>query len=171
MEWPLKPEETENLKANVKKRLTIETRKLSILEKKLEECNEKNMPLPPSVCNTKERDEAKRQIIECNVALVKLAAAEQIASLKPGDQLTCFSSGYRKSDRETGFELLDFSFAMRKAKEDTWYSQSNMTVAELEIDELRKDGKILAHSIHGKSQYLGIPLSEDTPLIFYKIMK
>jgi len=168
IKWPLKPKETETLKANVKKRLAIETRKLQILEKKLEECKAK---LPSSVCNTKERDEAQRQISECKIALVKLGAAEQIASLKPGDQLTCYTSGYRRSDRETGFELLDFEFAMRKAKKDTWYTRNNLTIAELEVDEIRKDNRILAHSIYGKTKYLGIPLSEETPLIFYKIMK
>jgi len=169
MKWPLKPDVIEELKANVNKKLVVATRKLEILEKKLEECKKKNMLLPPEVCDTTLLNENRNQVKECNIALMKIANAETIQSWKQGDRITCISGNRRVSG---SFEPLDFRLAHERLESDyRWYNWHEGYVADLEVVEVQKDQKILAKSRHGKTLFLGVPLSEDQPIVFFPIKK
>jgi hypothetical protein len=103
---------------------------------------------------------------------------QQIQSYKQGDTVTCYASLCHNIDRATDFRSLDYALALARAKNDGWYSR-DIAVAELEIDEIRKDGRILAKSIHNpKKQFLGIPLhetdrydqTETDTVVFYRLL-
>lgn len=175
LDWPLKPDVLEKLKANVEKRMLIAERKVGVFTKKLEECKEKNQPLPPETCDMKPLEDAKKEWYNAREAALKLAVAAEIASWKPGDQITVFSTGHTRAKLETGLELFDYELAHDKLKREqsSWgrTSYDSLNVAEIEIIEIRPDGKILAKNMYGKSLYMGILVNEDRPVVFYKIVK
>jgi hypothetical protein len=156
----LEIEEIEEKQARIQQRLTVATRKISIFEKKLEECKKNNAPLPPSVCDTKPLDEAKKERDACRVALAELSITKECKSWKQGDIITVYSDQYHRMNRDTGFQSLDQQIALEKARHNHW-CQKEMYVAQIEVVERKPNGRVLARNCDKpKVQYLGVPVTE-----------
>ena len=118
----------------------------------------------------KAASEVNKEEKECRRALVKLELAAQINGWKTGDKVLCYTSGWRQRDMESGFEPLDYRLTMDKLDDrDNYYDRFH--VVELEIMDRLEDGKILAKSVHGKTLFMGVPLNDAKPILFFKVVK
>ena len=157
--WPPSIEDSEKLIGNIEKRLAIESKKLAILEKKLEECKD-NAPQ----CDRTPLYNVENEIKELKHNLLKAQWSKQIQSFKKGDILSLVGT------RHHGWKILDFEIA--EARVNRYVPSSDFReIAEVEIVEVRKDHRIVAKSCHGRTLLMGIPFSENDPMLFYNLRK
>ena len=157
--WPPSIEDTEKLIGNVEKRLAIESKKHAILEKKMEECKDS-----APECDRTPLYNVENEIKTLKHNLLKAQWARQIQSFKKGDILSLVGT------KRQGWKILEFEIA--EARVNRYISHNDYReIAEVEIVEVREDHRIVAKSCHGRTLLMGIPFSENDPMLFYQLKK
>jgi len=154
--------EVENVMKQTQAHLEGLQRKKAILEKKKEECESTKKE-----CDYKPLYETDREIDAHNITLAKLSAIATVKTWKPGDKVTVCGN------LREGFDVFDFKVAAAKVHASTYgrgYLQYT-SIAELEITEVKPDGRILAKSQHSKALYIGLPKSNDDVITFFPLRK